>query len=557
MTKKKQAPRLRIIPLGGLDEVGKNMTVIEYGSDMIVIDAGIMFPDDDHPGVDLILPDFSYIVRNKERLRGIVITHGHEDHTGALPYLLKELGDPIPVLGTALTLGLIKGKLEEHRLTRAKTRVVKSGGHVSLGCFGLDFFAVNHSIPDAVGVFIRTPVGNILHTGDFKLDQTPVDGRLTDYGALAKFAKQGVMVLMSDSTNAETKGITRSESEVGPTLRDIVAHADQRVIVASFASHIHRIQQVCDAAVAAGRKVVVTGRSMVQNTKIARELGYLAIGEDDIVDAYEAGNLASSEVVILCTGSQGEPLSALARMANGDHRTISVEVGDTVIISATPVPGNEKAVSRVINRLSKAGVTVVHKGTADVHVSGHAAAEELKIMLNLVKPEYLMPVHGETRHLAAHKRLAEQVGIPSDYVLILDNGDVAAFDEHGAHLGDRVESGVVYVDGLSVGELGQVVLRDRQHMSQDGLATIVVAFDLRASRASGTPEIVTRGIVFPEGDESIDEARARLVKVLNRLANEGVSDASIVQKAMRDSLSQYFWEKLRRRPMIIPIVLEV
>lgn len=557
MSKKKQAPKLRIIPLGGLDEIGKNMTVIEYGDDMVVVDAGIMFPDDDHPGVDLILPDYSYILKNQAKLRGIIITHGHEDHTGALPYLLKDLGVPVPVLGTALTLGLIKGKLEEHKLTKTKCRVVKAGGHISMGCFGLDFFAVNHSIPDAIGIIIRTPVGTIMHTGDFKLDQTPVDGRLTDYSAITKFGRQGVMVLMSDSTNAETPGITRSESEVGPTLADIVAHAERRVIVASFASHIHRIQQVCDAAVAAGRKVVVTGRSMVQNTKIARELGYLDIAAEDIVDAFDAGGLAPEEVVVLCTGSQGEPLSALARMANRDHRAVTVEAGDTVIISATPVPGNEKAVSRVINRLAKVGAVVVHKGIADVHVSGHAAAEELKLMLNLVKPEYLIPVHGETRHLAAHKRLAEKVGIPAEYILVLDNGEVASFDADGAQLGERVESGVVYVDGLSVGDIGQVVLRDRQHMSQDGIATIVVAIDTKTGRPSGDPEIVTRGIVFPEGEKVLEEARARVTKALAKTGAEGVTDISVVQKAVRDSLSQFLWERMRRRPMIIPVVMEV
>ena len=380
--------RLRIIPLGGLDEVGKNMTVIEYGDDLVVVDAGIMFPDDDHPGVDLILPDYSYVVKRKDKLRGIIITHGHEDHTGALPYLLKELAAPVPVLGTKLTLGLVQGKLEEHKLKKVKLREVRDGGHVSLGAFGFDFFAVNHSIPDAVGVFIRTPVGNIVHTGDFKLDQTPIDGRLTDYGALAKFGKLGVDLLMSDSTNAETSGMTRSEAEVGVALREIIASAEQRVIVASFSSHIHRLQQVCDAAVEAGRKVVVTGRSMVTNTRIARSLGFLQIDEDDIIDAYDAAGIPPEDVVVLCTGSQGEPLSALARMANGDHKTVQVERGDTVVISASPVPGNEKAVSRVINRLAKAGAIVLHKGNASVHVSGHAASEELKLMLNLVQVAY-------------------------------------------------------------------------------------------------------------------------------------------------------------------------
>ncbi|KIX11286.1 hypothetical protein X474_25145, partial [Dethiosulfatarculus sandiegensis] len=342
--------RLRVIPLGGLDGIGKNMTVLELGNDMIVIDAGLMFPDDDHPGIDLILPDYSYIVQRKDKLRGIIITHGHEDHTGALPYLLKDLGAPVPVLGTKLTLGIIAGKLEEHRIKKPKLREIKPGGHVNLGMFGLDFFAVNHSIPDGVAVYVRTPAGTVLHTGDFKLDQTPIDGRFTDFAGFARAAKQGVTLLLSDSTGAENPGHTPSEAVVGSSLRSIFASAQQRIIVASFASHVHRVQQICDAAVACGRKVVVTGRSMVNITRIARDLGYLHIADDDIVDAYAMGNLPADQVVVLCTGSQGEPLSALARIANGDHRTVKLEEGDTVVISASPVPGNEKAVSRVMNR---------------------------------------------------------------------------------------------------------------------------------------------------------------------------------------------------------------
>lgn len=555
MSKKKS--RLRVIPLGGLDEVGKNMTVLEFGSDMIVIDAGLMFPDDDHPGIDLILPDYSYILKRKDKLRGIVITHGHEDHTGALPYLLKDLGVPVAVLGTKLTLGLINNKLEEHKIKKPKLREIKSGGHVTLGTFGLDFFAVNHSIPDGVGVLVRTPVGNVLHTGDFKIDQTPIDGRLTDFAALTKFGKQGVMLLMSDSTNAETKGTTRSEAEIGHALREIIAEAEQRVIVASFASHIHRLQQVCDAAVKNGRKVAVTGRSMLQNTKVARDLGYLHIDEDDIIDAFEMGNMPAKDVVVLCTGSQGEPLSALARIANGDHRTISVEEGDTVIISASPVPGNEKAVSRVINRLAKAGANVLHKGNADVHVSGHAASEDLKLMLNLVQPEYFVPIHGETRHMAAHARHARAVGMPKEYIFVLDNGDCLEIDDDGAHVADRVESGVVYVDGVSVGDVGQVVLRDRQHMSQDGLISIVAAVDRKTGKQVGEPEIVTRGIVISEDDEIAAEILGRVVKALAKTSGEGATDQGVIKRVVRESVGQLVWERLRRRPMIITVVMEV
>jgi len=549
--------RLRVIPLGGLDEIGKNMTVIEYGDDMVVIDAGIMFPDEDHPGVDLILPDYSYITKRQDKLRGIIITHGHEDHTGALPYLLKELNGKVPILGTRLTLGLIQGKLDEHGIKKPKLREIRAGAHVNLGSFGFDFMAVNHSIPDAVAVLVRTPIGNILHTGDFKLDQTPIDGRLTDYQELAKAGKAGVLLLMSDSTNAESSGITRSEAVVGTALRAIMDSAEQRVIVASFSSHIHRVQQVCDAAVGCGRKVVVTGRSMINNTKIARQLGYLVIDDDDIVDAYEMGNLPAEKVCVLSTGSQGEPLSALARMANGDHRAVQIEEGDTVIISATPVPGNEKAVSRVINRLAKAGAHVKHKGSADVHVSGHAAAEELKLMLNLIKPRYFMPVHGETRHLQAHADLAQDVGIARRDIFVMDNGDCLELDDKGARISQHVESGVVYVDGLSVGELGKVVLRDRQLLARDGIATIVIAIDRQTGRPIGEPELVMRGVTAGESDELLVEARARIAKTLAKTAKEGATDQHVVSNAVRESLSQFLWEQVRRRPMIIPVVMEV
>ncbi len=557
MTSKKN--RLRVVPLGGLDEVGKNMTVLEYGNDMVVIDAGLMFPDDDSPGVDLILPDYSYILKRKEKLRGIIITHGHEDHTGALPYLLRDLGAPVPVLGTRLTLGLVKNKLEEFRITRPKLREIKPGGHVSLGVFGFDFIAVNHSIPGGVAVFCRTPVGNVLHTGDFKFDQTPIDGCLTDYAALTRAAKAGVDLLLGDSTNADTPGHTPSEAVVGATLADIFARARRRIIVASFASHIHRLQQVCDAAVACGRKVVVTGRSMVNNTRIARELGYLHIDDDDLVDAFQMKDLPPGKVVVLSTGSQGEPLSALARMANADHRTVQIEAGDTVVISASPVPGNEKAVSRVMNRLFKAGADVVHKGVAQVHVSGHAAAEELKLMLNLTKPRAFMPIHGETRHLHAHARIAEAIGLPRERIFVVENGQCLELDEHGVRLGEHVDAGVLYVDGLSVGDVGHVVLRDRQLLSSEGICTVVVVVDGQTGRIAAEPEVIMRGVVLSQGDDADVQAgiRARVAKVLARTSTEGVTDHGVIKKALRDSLSSYIWEHSRMRPMIIPVVMEV
>ena len=556
MTSRKDV--LRVIPLGGLDAIGKNMTVLEYGDDMVVVDAGLMFPDVELPGVDLVLPDYSYILKRQHKLRGIVITHGHEDHTGALPYLLKDLGAPVPVLGTKLTCGLIEGKLAEHNIQKPKLRVVKPGMHVTLGIFGFDFVQTNHSIPDSVALLIRTPVGTVLHTGDFKFDQTPIDGRVTDYAALTKAGKDGIVLLMSDSTGASNRGYTRPEREVGRALHEIIENADQRVIVASFSSHIHRVQQVCDAAVACGRKVVVTGRSMIKNTGIARDLGYLHIDPANIVDAYEAGDLPPEKIVILSTGSQGEPLSALARMANGDHRAVTIEKGDTVVISASPVPGNEKAVSRVINRLCKAGAEVFDKNVADVHVSGHAAAEELKLMLTLAHPRYFVPIHGETRHLYAHAHIAESVGMSSEDVFIMDNGDCLEISEKSARISEKVpEAGVVYVDGLHVGDVGDIVLRDRQKLSSDGIATIVVAIDSRTRRVVGEPELIVRGLPIADSAEILDQARARIVKALARMEKEGATDRGIIQRAVRDALSQFVWETVHRRPMIIPVIMEV
>jgi ribonuclease J len=553
----KRKPRLRVIPLGGLEEVGKNMTVLEYGEDMVLIDAGLMFPDDDLPGVDLVLPDYSYVVERAHKLRGIIVTHGHEDHTGALPYLLKDLGRKVPVLATRLTLGLIANRLEEHRLPSPKLREIAPGRSVDLGVFSFDFIPVNHSIPDGVAVLVRTPVGLVLHSGDFKFDQTPIDGRATDFAAIAAAGSEGVLLLLSDSTNAETPGFTRPEAEVGKTLRQIFANAPDRIIAASFASHIHRIQQVCDAAVGCGRTVVVTGRSMINNVRIARELGYLHIDDDDLRDAYAIGDLPSDRIVILSTGSQGEPLSALARMANGDHKTVKIREGDTVVISATPVPGNEKAVSRVINRLFKAGAEVFHKSVSDVHVSGHAAAEELKMMLSLVRPHYFMPIHGEMRHLRAHARLAMDVGVPEDRVFVLENGTPLELTERSARRGKIVQSGVTYVDGLSVGDVSTGVLRDRQRLSRDGIITIVVAIDAHDGRVVSEPEVVVRGAVLGYDDDLLESARARLAKVLSRTAREGVTDRSVVTKAVRDSVSQFMWEQTRSRPMVIPIVMEV
>jgi ribonuclease J len=517
-----------------------------------------MFPDDDHPGVDLILPDYTYILENAERLRGIIITHGHEDHTGALPYLLKDLAAAqVPIMGSKLTIGFIEGKFAEHRVHNVRFREIQAGDHVAIGSFGCDFFSVNHSIPASLGLFIRTPVGNVLHTGDFKLDQSPIDGVHTDFAAISRFAKAGINLMLSDSTNANNPNFTKSEAEVGKALNQIITSAKQRVIVASFSSHIHRIQQVCDAAIASGRKVAVTGRSMLTNTKIARELGYLHVDENFLIDAYTAKDIPAEKTVILCTGSQGEPLSALARMANGEHRTVSIEQGDTVIISATPVPGNEKAVTRVVNALSKIGAKVYDKQKALVHVSGHAGAEELKLMLAMAQPDNFMPVHGEALHLRAHAELAEEVGIPARNIFIIESGDTLLLDEKGVSRGEPVEGGVVYVDGLSVGDVSAVVLKDRQTLASDGIVTVVCIMRRRDSTLVGKPEIIMRGVSGAEDAVLLGDLVSLTSNTVTRFAHEHRTNPSSLKRALREALSTLLWDRCRRRPMIIPQIMDV
>lgn len=555
--KKKSAPSMRIIPLGGLDAIGKNMTAFECGDDIILIDAGLMFPDDEHVGVDLILPDYTYILENAEKLRGIVITHGHEDHTGALPYLLKDLDQRVPILGTKLTLGLIEGKLAEHRLSKQpELREVHRGGTAKLGCFELEFFTVNHSIPGSMGVFLQSPAGTVLHTGDFKLDTTPIDGEITDFAALARYSAQGVDLLMSDSTNADNPNFTRSESEVGVALRQIIGQARRKVIVAAFSSHIHRVQQICDAAVLAKRQVAVTGRSMLTNTGIAAELGYLNVPENLIVDAFEVNNIPPHKLVVLCTGSQGEPLSALARMSVGEHRTVQIEKGDTVIISATPVPGNEKSVTRVVNQLSKIGADVYDKRRAMVHVSGHAGAEELKIVLALVKPRFFLPVHGEATHLRAHARLAEAVGVDPKNIFILENGDTLTMQDGKVRRSEPVESGIVYVDGSSVGDIGKNVLRDRQSMSSEGAATVCVTLG-RDGKLVGEPVIMMRGIPGFDDNAFLADARGVVAKKLEKAVKSYGGDQQRVKRALRETLSHFIWERCHRKPVVMAVVMEV
>lgn len=552
----KKNPPLKIIPLGGLDGIGKNMTAFEYGEDMVLVDAGLMFPDDDQPGIDLVLPDYTYVLENEHKLRGIVITHGHEDHTGSLPYLLRDLTHKVPIYASRMTLGLVQGKLAEHKLNSQKLVEVSSGQHQDMGAFSIDFFSMTHSIPGAMGVYIRTPQGSVLHTGDFKLDQTPIDGVGPDYHAINRFGAEGVDLLLSDSTNATRPGFTGSEASVGASLRHIIKNAPGRVFVASFSSHIHRLQQVCDAAVAVGRKVVVTGRSMVANTQIARELGYLDIPEDDILDAFDIDNLPNDKVVVLCTGSQGEPLSALARMANGEHRSLTITADDTVIISATPIPGNEKSVQGVINSLSKIGCTVFDRSNALVHVSGHGSQEELKLMLAMVHPRYFAPVHGEAVHLRAHAQLAMDMGIEPDHIFVLDNGDTLEMRNHKVKLGEPVESGVVYVDGTRISDADPVVLRDRQKLSCDGFVTCVVTVASRSHKCIEV-DISGRGISFADDSEILGGAKDTVRSTVDRSAEKKGNNVDATRKAVRNALSNYLWSKTHTRPLIIPVVMEV
>ena len=556
MAAKKSSP-LKIIPLGGLDGIGKNMTVFECGDDMVLVDAGLMFPDDSQPGIDLVLPDYTYVLENEEKLRGIIVTHGHEDHTGSLPYLLQDLNNKVPIFSSKLTLGFIEGKLSEFRIRAPKFREVKGGSHVNLGGISLDFFSMTHSIPGALGVFIRTNQGTVMHTGDFKLDQTPIDGVTPDYAAISRFAKQGIDLLLSDSTNATVPGFTESEAEVGPNLLHAIKNAPGRVFVASFSSHIHRLQQICDAARKCGRKVVVTGRSMLTNTRVARELGYLNIDDADIIDAFDIDNLPDDKIVVMCTGSQGEPLSALSRMANGEHKTLSIHEGDTVILSATPVPGNEKAVQQVVNSLAKLGCDVWDKNRALVHVSGHGSQEELKLLMAMAKPTYFMPVHGEAVHLRAHAQLARKMGLKDDHIFILDNGDTLEMRGGIVKRGTPVESGVVYVDGLRIGDTDPIVLRDRQKLANDGMVTAVAIVSLKHKKIEAI-EFSGRGVSFAIDDQFSEDASASIMKTIEKGKFSFTSSGSdAIRKAVRDSLSNFIWSRTRTRPMIIPVVMEV
>ncbi|HZT91194.1 MAG TPA: ribonuclease J [Gaiellaceae bacterium] len=542
---------LRVIPLGGLGEVGKNVTVYEFGDVRIVVDAGMSFPRDEHLGVDLILPDFGYL--HNKPLRAVVLTHAHEDHVGSLPYLMRDVRVE-EIWATRLTLGLVKSKLDEHGLLRAaELREAEPGrGPIELGPFRIEFVRMAHSIPDAVGIAIETPAGRVFHTGDWKLDHTPVDGLRTDVGRLAELGNRGVDLLLGDSTNAERPGFTRSERVVGEAFRQIIPARQGRVLVSSFASNIHRMQQAIDVAVAAGRKVAVVGRSMRRNLNVARNLDYVRVPEDVLVRALELDEIPPHEQLILCTGSQGEPLSALTRIAYNDHPAVKVERGDTVIISARPVPGNELRVHDAINRLTKNGAEVLHEENAAVHVSGHARAEELRTLISLVRPKAVMPIHGEYRMQAAHARLAQEAGVPASSIVLAENGDVVELSRDGVRVAGRVPAGVTFVDGLGIGDVSDVALRDRRHMSEDGILIVVTTL---ADRGASRPELIARG--FAEDDELMSEMRQEAHEIVRELLAEDVREVKLLQEHIHDGLGQLVYDRTRRRPMILPVVVEV
>jgi ribonuclease J len=555
---KNEQNKLLIIPLGGMGEIGKNMTVIQYGKEILLIDSGLMFPEEEMLGIDIVIPDITYLIENKEYIKGILITHGHEDHIGALPYVLQQINAPL--YGTKLTLGLVEGKLRETKLKKSNIfmNVIKPPTTVKIGSFTVDFISVNHSIPDAVGLAIHTPVGIICHTGDFKLDQTPVNGEKADLHKFAELGSKGVLVLMSDSTNAEREGYTMSEKVVGSTIEDIFRTSEDRIIVATFASNIHRIQQIFDAAYKNDRKVAVIGRSMVNVVNTALELGYLTVAKSLLMDLDELNRLPKEKVVIITTGSQGEPMSALTRMAMSEHKKVEIMPGDTVLISASPIPGNEKFVARTIDHLFRQGANVIYEAISGVHVSGHASQEELKLMLNLVRPKFFIPIHGEYRHLIHHAQLAAEVGIPPENILIAENGRVLEFTKDSGKISGRVTAGKVLVDGLGVGDVGNIVLRDRRQLSQDGILIVVVTIDKETTEVIAGPDIISRGFVYVrESEELMEQAREKVKQALRKCIEEDISEWSTIKSQVREHLGKFLFEQTRRRPMILPIIMEV
>ncbi len=548
--------RVQIIPLGGLGEIGKNMTVIRYEDSIILIDAGLMFPEEELLGIDVVIPDISYLLENRDKVKAILLTHGHEDHVGALPYVLKEID--VPVYGSRLTLGIVEGKLREHDLNKVRLNVVRPRDYIKIGPFEIEFFRVSHSIPDSMGIAIHTPLGIILHTGDIKLDQTPVDGQVVDFRKLAELGERGVLVMMGDSTNADRPGFTMSEKVVGNTFDEMFGKCEGRIIVTTFASNVHRIQQAIATAQKYGRKVAVVGRSMVNNIKISNELGYMDIPDNILVDMEDIGKYPGNELVIVTTGSQGEPMSALTRMATADHRWVGIEVGDTVIISATPIPGNEKLVARTVDLLFRQGAEVIYEKTMGVHVSGHAAQEELKILLNLIRPRYFIPVHGEYRHLMKHAKLAESLGIPRSRIFVAENGQIIEVGKKKAAITGKVTAGKILVDGLGVGDVGNIVLRDRKQLSQDGIIIVVVTINKDSGEVVAGPDIVTRGFVYVrESEQLIEDSKERVREALDVCAKKHITEWAVMKAQIRERLGKHLFEKTGRRPMILPIIMEV
>lgn len=554
--KRKSGPKLRIIPLGGIGEIGKNMTALEYGEDIIVIDMGSIFPSDDMPGIDLVIPDLTYLVKNIDRVRGIFITHGHEDHIGASPYVLRQV--PAPVYGTRLALALVEHKLKEHRVNGIQLNVIKAGDRVQAGAFSVEFLKVSHSIAGAVALAVHTPLGTVIHTGDFKIDYTPIDNVQMDLGRFAELGREGVLALLCDSTNVERPGYTMSERTVGETFNNLFHDATGRIIVAMFASNVHRIQQVVDAAVRYNRKVCLIGRSMVNVSKVAMQLGELKIPEGRLLSADDLDRYDDDELVVLTTGSQGEPMSGLARMAFGEHRKLEIRASDMIIISANPIPGNEKSVSRVINQLVQTGANVIYEALADVHVSGHACQEELKLMHVLTRPKFFIPVHGESRHLHHHAKLAQALGMDEKHVHITQIGEIMELSANNLSVAGTVPSGSVLIDGLGIGDVGTVVLRDRKHLSQDGLLIVVVAIDKDQGAVVAGPDIISRGFVYVrESDKLVEGARNAARRTLSGFGRIDPGDWGQVKGKVRDSVQKYVYDTIKRSPMILPIIVEI
>mgnify|MGYP003372020145 CR=1 FL=1 len=550
--------KLKIIPLGGLHEIGKNITVFEYENEIIVVDCGLSFPEDDMLGIDLVIPDITYLEKNVEKIKGLIITHGHEDHIGAVPYLLKKIN--IPIYATRLTAGLIRNKLEEHKLLRStKLNEVMQGQTIELGNnFKIEFIRSSHSIPDSVMLAITTPAGTVLHTGDFKVDYTPIDGKIMDFGRIAELGNEGILALMSDSTNAERKGFTMSERSVGEVFDKLFLHCTKRIVVATFASNVHRVQQIVNAAVKYDRKIAVCGRSMINMIETARELGYIDCPENIFIDIDMISNYPDERLVIITTGSQGEPMSALTRMAAGDHRKVKITPNDLVIISATPIPGNEKFVSKVIDDLMQIGAEVVYSSLEAIHVSGHACQEEQKLILALAKPKYFIPVHGEYRQLIAHSETAQSMGVEKDNIIMMSNGRILEINEEGAEFTSSVQSGRVLVDGLGVGDVGNIVLRDRQHLSQDGLIVIVLTMDASTGEVVAGPDVISRGFVYVKESENLmDDVKSVVRHEIKKCEERGIRDWATIKSAARENLRDYIFMKTKRNPMIIPIIMEV